>query len=63
MQQVLFQCSFKLCRVTNTVSQNTSFEVDSPRKDTVHNPCFSLISTALQHVQTLSTCHKTSLRG
>lgn len=53
MQQVPFPFIIKLCHITNTVFQSTGCEGDSTRRNTVHNPCSSLISTTLQHVQTL----------
>lgn len=54
MQRVLFRLTVKLCHVTNTVSQNTvGLRLTVQEKNTVHNPCFSLVSTTLQHVQTL----------
>lgn len=53
MQQVPFQFIIKLWCITDTVLQNTSFEGGSTRRNTVHNPCSSLLSTTLQHVQTL----------
>lgn len=52
MQEVPFQF-IKLCHITDSVLQSTSCEGDSTRRNTVHNSCSSLISTELQHVQTL----------
>lgn len=53
MQQVPFQFIIRLCHITNTVLESTGCEGDSTRRNPVHNPCSSLISTTLQHVQTL----------